>query len=178
MNLAQQYFSDQENLSNLIASLALIISAVSTILALIAIALQREHNRVSVKPLPDFIYGNYENEIKVIIHNHGLGPMRLLRVEVLENNAVIGENLIDLMPSLPKTITWEDYVRNLDERILAPGEEKALILLSGDEKKQVFVKFRDKVRNRLISLTVRIYYKGVYDKKELTYENALEMWFS
>jgi hypothetical protein len=34
------------------------------------------------------------------------------------------------------------------------------------------------VKKRLIPLTVRVYYKGVYDEKELTHEKALENWFS
>jgi hypothetical protein len=177
MNLWQQYFSEPENLNNLIAGLALIVSFISTALALRAVALQREHNRISVKPLPDFIFGDYENEIKVKIHNHGLGPMIIEKVEVLENDNVIGNNLVDLMPIHPKTIPWEDFVRNLEGRILAPGEEKVLILLSGDSKNRSFITFRDKVREKLASLTIRIRYKGIYDKNVRVYEKALEKWF-
>jgi hypothetical protein len=177
MNSWQQYFSEPENLNNLIAGLALIISFISTAFALRAVALQREHNRISVKPLPDFIFGDYENEIKVKIHNHGLGPMIIDKIEVMENSSVIGNNLIDLMPIHPKAIPWEDFVRNLEGRILSPGEEKVLILLSGNPKNRSFITFRDKVRAKLALLTVRIHYKGIYDKSVLVYDKALEKWF-
>jgi hypothetical protein len=72
------------DLGNIIAGLALIVSCISTILALRAVALQREHNRISVKPLPDIILADYEDEIAVRIHNHGLGPMMIDKLEVLK----------------------------------------------------------------------------------------------
>ncbi len=172
-----EYFSNPENLNNLIAGLALILSFVSTAFALGAVALQREHNRLSIKPLPDFIFGDYENEVMVKIHNHGLGPMTIEKVEVVENGKVIGNNLIDLMPIHPKSIPWKDFVRNLEGRILAPGEEKVLILLSGNSANRSFITFRDKVRTKLAPLTIKIHYKGIYDKSVLIYEKALEKWF-
>lgn len=177
MTTWQQYVSEPENLNNMIAGLALLVSFISTVFALRAIALQREHNRVSVKPLPDFIFGDYEDEIKVNIHNHGLGPMTIDKVEVIENGKVVGKNLIDLMPSHPKSIPWRDFVRNLENRILAPGEEKALILLKGNTKNRTFTNFRNKVRTKLAPLTVRIYYRGIYDKDTLVYEKPLADWF-
>ena len=99
--------------------------------------------------------------------------MIIEKVEVLENNNVIGNNLIDLMPIHPKAIPWEDFVRNLEGRILAPG----LILLSGNSKNRSFTTFRDKVRAKLAPLTIKIHYRGIYDKSVLVYEKALEKWF-
>lgn len=176
MNWWQQYISDPENLNNIIASIAVGVSFLSTLLALWAVYLQREHNRVSVKPLPDLIFGDYENEIVVEIHNNGLGPMILVRVEILNNNTVLADNLIDLMPDLPKGMDWDDFVKNLKDRVLAPGEEKTLVELSGSEKNKTFVNFRDKVRKALAPLTVKVYYKGIYDKNVLTFEKSLD-WF-
>jgi hypothetical protein len=63
MNPWQQYISDPENLNNIIAGVAVGVSFLSTLLALWAVYLQREHNRVSVKPLPDLVFGDYENKI-------------------------------------------------------------------------------------------------------------------
>lgn len=176
MNSWQQYVSNPENLNNIIASIAVGVSFLSTLLALWAVYLQREHNRVSVRPLPDLIFGDYENQIIVEIHNNGLGPMILVGVEILKDNTVLADNLIDLMPSLPKGMRWDDFVKNLKNRVLAPGEEKTLIELSGNEKSKTFVNFRDKVRETLAPLTVKVYYKGIYDKKSRIFEQSLD-WF-
>jgi hypothetical protein len=176
VNWLQQYISDPENLNNIIAGIAVGISFLSTLLALLAVYLQREHNRVSVKPLPDLIFGDYENEILVEIHNHGLGPMIMVRVEILNNDTVLADNLIDLMPDLPKGMNWDDFVKNLKDRILAPGEEKTLVELTGSEKNKTFISFRDKVRKTLAPLTVKVYYKGIYDKKVRIFEKSLD-WF-
>jgi hypothetical protein len=37
--------------------------------------------------------------------------MILVRVEILNNNAVLADNLIDLMPDLPKGMDWDDFVK-------------------------------------------------------------------
>jgi len=154
MTALQEFLSDPQNL---ITSVAVILSFLSTLLALWAVFLQREHNRISVKPLPDIVFGDYENEIKVGIHNHGLGPMILVNVEILKNQAVIANNVIDLMPDQPRGISWEDFVQLLKDRVLAPGEEKMLVKLSGNSENKTFVKFRNKVREELAPLTVKIY---------------------
>jgi hypothetical protein len=176
MNICQQILSKPELLSNLIASLALIVSCVSTILALRAVSLQREHNRISVKPLPDIILADYESEIAVKVHNHGLGPMIIEKLEILKGENTVADNLIDLMPSPPNDIIWDDFIKILAGRILAPGDEKVLIKLSGDSEDQKFVKYRDKARQALAPLVVKFYYKGVYDKKVLSHERSL-VWF-
>ena len=164
------------NLSNIIAGLALIASCISTILAIRAVALQREHNRISVKPLPDIILADYEDEIAVRIHNHGLGPMIIDKLEVLADKVVLADNIIDLMPTPPKDIFWDDFIKILAGRILAPGEEKVLIKLSDDSENKVFEDFRDEVRKKLAPLIVRVQYKGVYDKKTSSHERSLD-WF-
>lgn len=176
MNICQQIISEPKLMSDLIAGLALIVSCISTILALRAVSLQREHNRISVKPLPDIILADYENEIAVKVHNHGLGAMIIEKLEVLKGGNVVTDNLIDLVPSPPDDICWDDFIKILAGRILAPGEEKVLIKLTGDLKNQKFIKFRDTVRQSLAPLAVKIYYKGVYDKKALSHERSLD-WF-
>lgn len=173
MTALQEFLSDPQNL---ITSVAVILSFLSTLLALWAVFLQREHNRISVKPLPDIVFGDYENEIKVGIHNHGLGPMILVNVEILKNQTVIANNVIDLMPDQPRGISWEDFVQLLKDRVLAPGEEKMLVKLSGNSENKTFVKFRNKVREELAPLTVKIYYKGIYDKNDRIFEKSLD-WF-
>lgn len=176
MNPWQQYISDPENLNNIIAGIAVGVSFLSTLLALWAVYLQRQHNLISVRPMPDIIFGDYEDEIKVGLHNHGLGPMILVRVEILKNQNVVADNLIDLMPDQPRGVFWEDFVKKLKDRILAPGEEKMLIKLSGNSNNRSFIKFRDNVRQELAPLVIRVSYKGIYDKEVLVCEKSLD-WF-
>jgi hypothetical protein len=176
MNPWQQYISDPKNLDNMIAGAAVGVSFLSTLLALWAVYLQREHNRISVRPMPDIVFGDYENEIKVGLHNHGLGPMILVQVEILKNQVVMADNLVDLMPGQPRGISWKDFVKQLKDRILAPGEEKMLIKLSGSTKNKTFIKFRNKVREELSPLVVKVYYKGIYDKRVLVFEKSFG-WF-
>ncbi len=176
MNTFQKYMSDPENLKTVIAAVAVIVSFLSTLLALWSVYLQRKHNQISVKPLPDMIFGDYTNEIKVALHNHGLGPMILTKVEILKDEILLDDDLISLMPEPPKGIDWDDFVELLKDRILAPGEEKMLVKLSGNPTNKTFVNFRNKVREELAPLKVKVYYKGIYDKEETVFEKSLD-WF-
>ena len=76
----------------------------------------------------------------------------------------------------PTAYSWDDFVKDLKDRVLAPGEEKTLVELSGDEKNKTFVSFRDEVRTALAPLTVKVYYKGIYDKKDRIFQKSLD-WF-
>src|SRR5215831_9348086 len=61
---------------------------------------QQEHNRLSVRPLLNIVFGNYETNLFVSLVNNGTGPM------VIKSTKVIGaanpsEPLIKAMPDLP-----------------------------------------------------------------------------
>ena len=160
----------------IIAGMALILSSISTIAAVIAVFLQRSHNRRSVRPLADILLSDYENRLAVAVLNNGMGPLLIECLEVSLDGKVQNKDVIDLMPKTPPNIDWWTFVKNLSGRVLSPGERRVVIELRGDESDSNFILFRDKVRNALTSLHLKLRYKDVYGKQMPFCERSLG-WF-
>jgi hypothetical protein len=160
----------------IIASLALFVSAISTILAINSVKLQREHNYISVRPVADLIFSDFENYIAVQLKNNGLGPMVIKEFNVLENNEFKANNLIDLMPDQPETIPWKNFEKEINNRTFGTSEELFIIELGPEKAFQEFIRYRDNIRKNLSPLTIIIKYHSLYNEKLLTYKRDLS-WF-
>lgn len=69
-----------------IAGIALIVSICSIILGVIALAIQRDHNRKSVKPICSILRSDYEDRISVRIKNAGVGPLIVEKISVINGS--------------------------------------------------------------------------------------------
>lgn len=162
--------------SIIIACAALFLSFISTMGAIYSVAGDRNHNRLSVKPMPDVILGDYEDVIEVILKNEGLGPLKILDFEV-SNGKTTKDSVIDFMPDPPQVITWKDFSKNLKDRVLAPGEKKNLLILEQEDKYlRSYNPFKEEVRKALSVLTIKITYTGVYEETFKPYIRDLN-WF-
>lgn len=167
--------NNSDTVAVLIASVALGLSFISTIAAIWAVSLQRKHNRMSVRPIADFTFADYQDCIGVYLKNHGLGPMTIEKFEVISQDKVIGDNLIDLMPPKPPSLYWTDFLKEIKDRVMAPGEKRILIEIKGAQSDKDFASYRDELRRSLYTLKIRVTYKGVYNQKSLS-ERSLA-WF-
>jgi hypothetical protein len=156
------------------AILAVFISLVSIIITVVNVAMQRAHNRKSVLPIGTLSLGDYENQIFVRLRNDGVGPMIIDNISVhqIENEKEIGSTLIDLMP---KGVVWRTFVRDISGRAFAASKDIDLILFEGDSDDARFIDGRQRIREALSNLRVKVHYHSIYGEK-LVAERALD-WF-
>ena len=162
--------------ANAIAAFAAVfVSFLSVILALWALAVQRHHNRLSVRPLAFVSRADYEDRLSVKIHNNGVGPLIITSLHVSDGKST-RECVIDWMTSLPDNITWDTFTKDLKGRSLAPGGEIVLLQFSGDIADPHFREVRDMCREILRHLTVKLEYLDIYEQPMQPVERSLS-WF-
>jgi hypothetical protein len=162
--------------ANTIAAIAaVLVSFLSVILALWALAVQRHHNRLSVRPLAFISRSDYEDRLSVKIHNNGVGPLIITSLQVSDGKA-IRESVIDWVTSVSENLTWDDFTKDLKGRSLAPGDELVLLKFTGDPTDPHFREIRDKCRNVLRHLTIKLEYLDIYEQPMKPAERGLE-WF-
>ncbi len=145
------------------ALLAVFVSALSVMLTVWALALQRRHSYLSVRPLAFVASGDYQDRLSVKIRNDGIGPLIIKKLCVTDGETV-KDCLIDWLPLLPEGILWDTFTKNMEDRSLAPGGEIVLFRLSNRSYAQ-FHRFRDLCRTHLKKLTVEVHYVDIYDRK-------------
>lgn len=143
------------------AFLALILSLVSVGISFWAVRSERRHNELSVRPLAEITYVDYENSIRVKLRNHGTGPM--IVTSLTATNGIDSEaSLVDLMPDLPMKRLWNTFVDNLADRSLSAGGELVLLELTEHENERDFARSRDLIRQELSRVTISVEYNNIY----------------
>ncbi|QVN05640.1 hypothetical protein JYG35_18590 [Pseudomonas rhodesiae] len=152
----------------------------STVIAVLAFVIsiwtgwiQRQHNKLSVMPLPEIQLKDMNGYICVKLINNGTGPLIIKKLEVLHGKNVVGRALIDLMP--PGGSEWSFFVYIVDDRSIAPNGEIILLELEYDPNDSVEQDFATLTRQALCTLCIDLSYKGIYGdtfpvyKKDLTW---------
>ncbi|MET4576205.1 hypothetical protein [Ottowia thiooxydans] len=143
------------------AILALFVSCASVWISISAARSQREHNRLSVRPLAEVTVADYEDSLRVKLTNNGTGPLIVLAVTVSDGSKAL-DSLIEWMPSLPEHRPWNTFSHALCRRSLQPGAEIVLLELAEHDGEINFPQCRDRVRQALAPLTVNIEYTDIY----------------
>lgn len=163
--------------SAVLAGVACILSFISLYVARAALRHQREHNRLSVRPLAYIMIGDYENQLFVKLRNNGTGPMIVKSLSIIgaQNEA---EPLINAMPDLHPKVSWTNFVEECSGRSIPPGGELVLLDLSSESSSSPgqFRLSRDKVRLALGKLEVRAEYTDIYGTKLPASSRSLK-WF-
>jgi hypothetical protein len=143
---------------------------------------QHEHNQLSVRPLANIAFGDYENDLWVKLVNNGTGPMVIKSITAI-GAANPSEPLINAMPDLPRNdlVTWRHYIAadTTGRSIRAGGGQLGLLRLSRDNRKEalalreLFALSRDTIRAALGPLRLRVEYTDIYEKKFVT-ERSLD----
>ena len=160
--------------SALAALLALVVSVAALFIAGWAAHLQRRHNRLSVRPIPEVTVLDLEEHVRVKLRNHGSGPL------VIEGFEVAGyggkhETLVDAMPNLPGR-DWTHFSGNIGGRALLPGGEIVLLELLREDDEIGFGRSRDLARKALALATLSVNYTDIYGGRFQPYSKSLE-WF-
>jgi len=145
-----------------IALFALIVSVLTVYFAREALRDQHRHNILSVKPLPMVTVFSGQEKLEVVLHNNGSGPMIIKDIDVYRGEDV-KKSVIDWMPDLPEGMRWDAFASAMSDRSLAPEGEIALVRLTGKQTEPAFREARDKCRDALSSLTVKVGYTDIYE---------------
>jgi len=164
------------NLANAVAAVA---SCFTALLALIvsvwALWLQRRHNRLSVRPMPEVTVADYENSLRVKLRNNGVGPMIVHSMRV-SKGVEIKDSVIEWMPLLPRNRPWTHFSLALENRTLQQDGSITLLELTEGQAEESFFQCRDIVRKELSKLEVEVIYTDVYQSKLPNYKKSLA-WF-
>lgn len=134
----------------------------------------REHNRLSVKPMPYISQPDYENRIAVVVYNYGTGPMLLQKAEAETDNRV--GHLMDLIPLPPDHMFFSNFNRIVQPRPIRPGDQVNLLELSINENDPRAIAYRSELREALGDITLKLTYTDVYGSHFRIYSQKLD-WF-
>jgi hypothetical protein len=157
------------------AFLALAVSVISLIVSLWALAIQRRHNKLSVRPLPEVTVADYEDCLRVTLRNNGTGPLFVTDMKVTDGIHT-SDSLIDCMPELRHGRAWTTFIRDTKGRTVLPGEDLRLLELSEFEGEKNFAAHRDTIRKALAALQLRVEYSDIYKTCFPRYRRDLK-WF-
>ncbi|UUZ74462.1 hypothetical protein LP414_18590 [Polaromonas sp. P1(28)-13] len=161
--------------SAILAAVACFISMVSLYVALATLKHQRDHNILSVRPIPFVALGDYENSIYIKLQNSGTGPLIIKRLQVHGAEDPTAP-LVEAMPELLPKATWTNFVGSVQGRSIIAGSELGLLELSSANPNGHYVLSRDKVRAALGNLRLSIEYTDIYATSFPVYERNLK-WF-
>ncbi|HOB12744.1 MAG TPA: hypothetical protein PKN09_00710 [Novosphingobium sp.] len=160
----------------LIAAAALVVAVISIRFTNAGIKSQREHNFLSVRPIPFIALADFENHIRVRIRNDGTGPLIVKSVSIREpgKKSKHGE-LVAYMPPLPADMAWANFSSG-EIGSIPVGGEAILLELKLDEGKATEVAARDACRQALSKLEIGVTYSDVYNSEFPEKIRSLE-WF-
>jgi hypothetical protein len=152
--------------SAVLAAVACIISVISLYVASSTLKHQREHNRLSVRPLANITVGDFEDWLYVKLENNGTGPLLIKVIRVIGATDP-SEPLINCMPELDPKVSWTNFIEESSGRSMQPGGEIPLIELSSESSSSQaqFALSRDRVREALGKLKVEVEYTDIYGSK-------------
>lgn len=149
-----------------LAVVACIIAVVSLLVSRKTLEHQQEHNRLSVRPIPSIVVGDYEDRLFVKIVNNGVGPLLVKKIRT-PGSADPENALITHMPELLPQAFWTNFVEDTSGRSIPPGSELVLMDLdSGSSNLEAHYSLsRDRVRVALGELSVELEYTDIYNSE-------------
>lgn len=153
------------------AELALIVSLLSIVVALLTWTSQRKHNWLSVRPLAAITCNDLNELVVVTLRNNGTGPLiiRSLRVKNDEGNE--RDSLYAWVPRLPVNERDLWFVGEVDRRSIRPGGSITLLRYRHPSEH-----LRDQLRAALARLTVVVEFEDIYERRQDPYTRTLN-WF-
>lgn len=173
--LLERVLTEPDSVMAMTAVLAVLVASGSLIATLVTLFIQRQHNRKSVVPVAEFVFGDYENHLEVALENKGLGPLRVDQLIVTDGKHAT-DRLVSRMPEPTERIAWSAFTGDISGRWLSPGERIVILKLEGDDDDPDFSAFRDEVRRKLGKLEIAVHYSDVYSKPQPSRGRGLN-WF-
>ena len=178
-----QHLTNDPNLTNAVATVAsaiialaaLVVSIVSLFVAYRTIAIQHNHNVLSVRPLPFVSVADFYDRQTVKLFNNGTGPM-IVKGVCVTDGSVTKDAIIDCMPELSGNLLWTNFCGPLSQRSVPANGDVMMLELSDTTTNADYVSSREACRKRLSSLTVNVEYTDIYDTQFAVYAKSLT-WF-
>jgi hypothetical protein len=145
---------------------AILTSIISLAVSIFSLWRQREHDRNSVKPLPQIIFGDYEETLEVSIENAGIGPFIVNQVQVEHKlSHDIQSSVIAQMRDLPPGYFWTTFTDHIEGRAIPAQDRLVLLKLSQPDDEIAALSFnalRNDVRTQLGYLVITVTGTDVY----------------
>jgi hypothetical protein len=174
-NLIQWIQENPQQVSAMVALMALCISFLSILLTTWSLHLSRQHNFMSLTPIASILFSDYEDKLAVKIMNTGVGPLIIDTFQATRGNEAEND-LISLMPDLPEGMLWDTFFDDLGGECIRPGDKLILLQLIGNLEDHNFCNARDACRRALAETTVVLTYKDIYGRKMPPVKESLG-WF-
>jgi hypothetical protein len=170
----RRVLKDEQSQKNFLPMLAFAVSIVALIATLYFSHKARQHNRLSVRPLPFVRQPDFENRIGVSIQNNGTGPM-ILKSAKATADKLGPDDLIHLVPHQPG-IVFRNFNVIGQPRSIRPGDSIDLIDLQIDPNEPNEETYRDQLRMALGNMTLELRYTDIYETPFAPYVWRLD-WF-
>jgi len=160
-----------------IAFSALIVSVATAIITYRTFSLQRLHNRKSLKPFLYIAPYDYENCLKILIKNEGVGPAIIKKITVKNKEYDTKTNIYRWLPSkLPGKMDYSEYFTRSGDFVLKEGKCETMLELRINLEISEEIKEREKIRNILKDLTVAVEYEDIYENRMQDYKRSLKLY--
>lgn len=160
MDFIQNYWE------GLVAGLALLTAIVATFISFKTFKLQRVHNIKSIRPVIHIAQFDYENLIKILLVNNGVGPSLITKIWVEKNEYEKRKSIFDWLPKkLPGKMNYKEYLTKDSDMILKSGSTGIMLEIPINTKIQQEKEMRETIRGILRQLTVTVNYKCLTSAK-------------
>lgn len=140
-------------------SLSAIAALLACFVAFVTFRSQRQHNRLSFRPLAQIDVRDGESRLLVQLVNNGTGPLIIKRLSVWKSGEFVSGSLIDALNEVQGT--FEDFVWTVDGRSVPAGG--CLVLVDFKPQGMNASKDRTAFRRALAPLEVRVEYVDIYN---------------
>ena len=176
MDAIFQLLLKNKDMANAIAAVAsALVALIALFVSLYALHIQRRHNILSIRPIPEVTVADFENSLRVKLRNNGPGPMTIVSFKVFKGNEV-KDSVIEWMPTLPPNRPWNHFAMALEQSTIQSNGVVPLVELTAGEDETNFPNWRDLTRAELSKLRVVVYYTDIYESNLSPYEKSL-IWF-
>ena len=157
------FFSNFQSTISWIDIASLFVACIAIIFTIISLIIQRQHNRLSLRPIANIDLSNYENKIAVELINKGLGPLIIEKI-IYRIGSDEKNNLVDIFDERGfKDIVWTDYRKYLEGATIPPNGIEVLIQYDKSKSQsRRFIRNRDKIKKILGKIYVEIHFKDIY----------------
>ena len=163
----------------LIISISTALTSLAAIfISVITYRSQVRHNKNSVRPILDVIFGDYENDLYVRVDNHGVGPAIIKSVVCRSGRreepclvSLIPERVTLTTPTISRTVklfALTDFVEDMTGRTIPPQGRVVLLRLPQPHEYR-----RAALRCVLRDIRIQIQYTDIYGKEIFTTERDL-----
>ena len=133
----------------------------------LSLAFQRSHSRKSVRPFCNVLQHESDGEMRLSIQNAGMGPMRILKIVLLENESDSAETGVPLEEAFSTEAPSGVILHRLEAFVLAPLQETELIRFAVNVHEGEGVNpIKRELTGRFLDIVYLDIYDDVYEKKE------------